>query len=142
MEIIEQIGFGTITRSFQANPLPFDTYGAISGVFMLFFWLITFLFSIMLIDAKLMSQKAATVIYLITFIIGGVLLVAVPNPLLPFIETFTAIAQKRDLWYLLPVLTILTILFSTSLLVGRIFCGFACPLGAFQELLSKINFKS
>ncbi|MHA1975599.1 MAG: 4Fe-4S binding protein [Candidatus Hodarchaeales archaeon] len=142
MEIVEQIGFDIITKSFQDNSLPFDTYGAISGVFMLFLWLITFLFCIMLIDANLMSQKAATVIYLITFIIGGILLVAIPNTLLPFRVTLEAIATKIDLWFLLPVLAVLTILFSTSLLVGRIFCGYACPLGTFQELLSKINFKS
>ncbi len=138
---LKQIGFGVISSVFQENPLPFDTYGAISGVFMLFLWLITFLFCIMLIDAKLMSQKAATVIYLITFIIGGLLLVAIPNTLLPISEILMAIADRKDLWYLLPVLTVLTILFGTSLLVGRIFCGYACPLGTFQELLSKINFK-
>ncbi len=142
MEIIEQIGFGTINRSFQTNPLPFDTYGAISGVFMLFLWLITYIFCIILLDAELMSQKTAKIIYFVTLIIGGMLLVSIPNTLIPFSEILTAIAEKEDLWYLLPVLAILTILFGSSLLVGRVFCGFACPLGTFQELLSMFNFKS
>lgn len=142
MGIVEQIGFSLISKTLQENPLPFDTYGAISGVFVLFLWLITFLFCIMLIDAKLMTRKAATVIYLITLIIGGLIMAAIPNPLLPIQEIFLALASRNDLWYLLPVLVVLSILFGTSLLVGRIFCGFACPLGTFQELLSLINFKS
>ena len=44
--------------------------------------------------------------------------------------------------YLLLVSMVLGILFFSSLLSGRIFCGFICPLGALQEIISRFSFKS
>ncbi len=135
------IGFDSMSVIQHGTPLPFDTYGAISGVFMLFMWIMTYLFCIILLEGRLMSRKTATVIYLITFLMGGILFVAIPNTLVPFREVLGAIAQREDLWYLLPAILVVTILFGSSILVGRVFCGYACPLGTFQELLSGFNFK-
>jgi polyferredoxin len=44
--------------------------------------------------------------------------------------------------YLLLVSMVLFILLFSSLFAGQIFCGFICPLGALQELISRISFKS
>ncbi|MHA1513021.1 MAG: 4Fe-4S binding protein [Candidatus Hodarchaeales archaeon] len=119
--------------------LPFIAY---LGVPMLIFWLITFLFTIMIIDSKLMSKKVSTIIYIVTILFAGFILGGFPNVIMPIQQTLITLSVKGDLNYLVPGLFVLLILFTTSFLVGRIFCAFACPLGALQELISKINFKS
>ena len=125
----------------QDNPLtlPFIAY---PGVPMLIFWLITFLFSIMIIDAKLMSKKLSTIIYIVTILFTGFILGGFPSAIEPIQQTLLTLSVQGDTEYLLPALIVLGILFSTSFLVGRIYCSFACPLGTLQELLSRINFKS
>lgn len=40
------------------------------------------------------------------------------------------------------MIIILALLILKTLFIGRIFCGFACPVGILEELISKINFKS
>ena len=112
------------------------------GVPMLIFWIVIFLFSIMIIDAKLMSKRVSVTIYTITICFAGFLLGGYPNAIMPIQQILVTLSVKADLEYLIPGLLVLSILFGTSLLVGRIFCSFACPLGAIQELLSRINFKS
>ena len=119
--------------------LPFIAY---LGVPMLIFWLITFLFTIMIIDSKLMSKRVSIIIYTITILFAGFILGGFPNAIMPIQQTLTTLSVRGDLNYLVPGLFVLLILFSTSFLVGRMFCGYACPLGAFQEVISRINFKS
>ena len=76
-----------------------------------------------------------------SIIIGGILLGAVPNPLMPIIFVKSSIETWGPfISILLPVPLIL--LFITSFFFGRMFCGYACPVGAAQELVSKIKFKS
>jgi polyferredoxin len=123
----------------QEEVLPFEPS---TGVPMIIYWIVAFLFCIILIDAKLMTRKVSIVIYLITVIGGGILLGGIPNAVIPIQQLLITLGVRGDLGYLLPAIIILGALFFSSVLVGRIFCGFACPIGALQELLSKINFKS
>ncbi|MHA2203035.1 MAG: hypothetical protein ACW991_05050, partial [Candidatus Hodarchaeales archaeon] len=55
----------------QNQTLPFE---AIYGVPMIILWIVTFLFCIILIDARMMSRRVKVIIYLITIICGGILL--------------------------------------------------------------------
>ncbi|UCE13201.1 MAG: 4Fe-4S binding protein [Candidatus Heimdallarchaeota archaeon] len=123
----------------ETEVLPFEPT---TGVPMIIYWLVSFLFCIILIDAKMMTRKVTIAIYLITIIGGGILLGGIPNAVVPIQQFLITLGVQGDLGYLLPAILVLGILLGSSLLVGRIFCGFACPLGALQELLSKINFKS
>jgi polyferredoxin len=123
----------------QSNVLPFDYY---FGVPMIFFWIITFLFSIILLDAKLMRRRVTVGIYFITLIIAGIVIGGLPNAINPIQQVLITIAERTDPEYLLPALIILGILLLMSYLVGNVFCGFVCPLGVMQELISKLTFKS
>ncbi|MHA2247274.1 MAG: 4Fe-4S binding protein [Candidatus Hodarchaeales archaeon] len=123
-------------------PSPNELLPLDSPVPMILFWVITFLFCIILINAKLMSRKVSTAIYLITIFFGGVLLGGIPNAVMPIEYILIIIGVRGEVTYLFLVILVLCLLFYSSLLFGRIFCGFVCPLGALQELISKINFKS
>ncbi len=137
MEKCHRIGFGIASTPLPNELLPLD-----SPAPMILFWVITFLFCAIFIDAKLMSRKVSTTIYLITIFFGGVFLGGIPNALMPIQYILIVTGVRGEHTYLHHVIVILGLLFFSSLLAGRIFCGFVCPLGALQELISKFNFKS
>ncbi len=124
---------------FQGETLPFEP---IYGVPMIILWIVTFLFGIILIEAKMMSKKTRIGIYLLILFCGGILLGGIPNAVMPIQQLLISLGSRSDLGYLFPALIILLVLLITSILVGRIFCGYACPLGNLQELISNFNFKS
>lgn len=123
-------------------PFPDELLPVDSPAPMILSWVITFLFCSIIIEPKSMSRKVRTAIYLITILLGGVLLGGIPNAVMPIQYILIAIGLRGEVTYLLLVSMVLFILFFSSLLAGRIFCGFACPLGALQELIARISFKS
>ncbi|MFX0173828.1 MAG: 4Fe-4S binding protein [Candidatus Hodarchaeota archaeon] len=123
----------------QNLALPFDyTF----GVPMIIFWIVVFVLCLMLLDAGVMNEKVRNVIYLVTLVLAGVVLGGIPNAVMPIQQFITTIGVRSGISYLFLAILILSFLLGTSLIVGRIFCGFLCPLGALQELFSKIDFKS
>jgi polyferredoxin len=124
--------------------MQFETLPLDSPVPMIIFWVINFVFcSIMLsTDVKLLSKKVKIFLYLITIFFAGFLLKGIPNVLVPVEFTLILVAERGDLIHHLHPIAIFFLIMSTSILVGRLFCGFACPIGALQELISTINFKS
>ena len=128
-----------IISSFSIEQLPFEPF---FGVPMIFYWLISFLFCAILIQAKLMTKKTRIGLYFLVIFFGGLLLGAKANFINPIQQTLIALGSRHDLEYLLPAILIFLLLLSSSFMVGRILCGYACPVGALQELLSFINFKS
>jgi len=90
----------------------------------------------------MMSKKVRNGIYLLIPICGGIFLGGIPNAVMPLQQSLISLGSGDDLGYLLPALTILFVLLLTSLLAGRIFCGYGCPVGTLQELISTFNFKS
>ncbi len=123
-------------------PFPDELLPVDSPAPMILSWVITFLFCSIIIEPKSMSRKARTAIYLITILLGGVLLGGIPNAVLPIQYILIAIGLRGEVTYLLLVSMVLIFLLFSSLLAGRIFCGFVCPLGALQEIISRISFKS
>lgn len=122
----------------QDQTLPFNyTF----GVPMTFYWIVIFIFGILLISTKSLTKKLRILIFSFTLILG-IIFGGVPNPVMPIQQTLIALGLKQDLSFLIPAWIILSIIILTSFLVGRVFCGYACPLGTLQELLSLINFKS
>ncbi len=125
-----------------STPLPNELLPLDSPAPMILFWVITFVFCTILINAKLMSKRVNTIIYLITVFFGGIFLGGIPNAVMPIQYILIIIGVRGELIYLHLVILILSLLFFSSLVMGRIFCGYICPLGTLQELISKINFKS
>jgi polyferredoxin len=123
----------------QDNILPFEP---LYGVPMLMVWIVSYLFIIILLDAKMMSKKGRLSIYLLIIIIGGIFLGGIPHAVMPIQELLIALGSGSDLGFLLPALIVLFVILLTSLLTGRLFCGFICPLGVLQEIISLAKFKS
>lgn len=124
---------------FQTIDLPFNYNYAVP---MFIFWVLISAMTIILIDIESLNQKAFYVISSITLLYGGLVLGGFPHAVMPIQYLLIILGGQGVISALLPVLIILGLLLASSLLVGRMFCGFACPVGVVQELLSKINFKS
>lgn len=90
----------------------------------------------------MMNRKLIIVISVITILYGGILFGGFPHAVMPIQHILFILSGRGLISSLLPVIIVLSLLLATSLIVGRIFCGFACPIGTLQELISKINFKS
>ncbi len=113
-----------------------------SAVPMVLFWIIFFILSLVLINSHSMSKRRGIFLYLIAIFFAGVFLGGIPNVVLPIEYTLNVIASKGDLIGVLHPLAICGVIMGSSLVVGRIFCGFVCPLGALQEVISQKNFPS
>jgi len=70
---------------------------------------------------------------LMSVLIAGLFLGGVPDPVAQLDQAARSLTRGQ-----LPVLPLigLGLLLVTALIVGRAFCGYACPLGAAQELIS------
>ena len=93
-------------------------------------------------DVKLLSKKIRTLLYLITTIFAGFLLKGIPNVLVPIEFTLITISEGGEFIHIFYPVAIFCVIIGTSFIVGRIFCGYACPIGALQEIISTLNFKS
>jgi polyferredoxin len=67
-----------------------------------------------------------------------------PNSVSPINQFFVLIGftSSQPLISVLPMLLLLIVLLVSTVIFGRIYCSYACPLGAMQELASKLFFKS
>jgi polyferredoxin len=81
------------------------------------------------------TRSIRLTVLLITVIIGFVVL----PPLLPL--QFQALITRTTAEPAIAVIMILIVFFAITLVVGRIFCGYVCPIGAVQELAYEIPMK-
>jgi polyferredoxin len=90
-----------------------------------------------LLRKRKMNQKNALILTGLSVIVNGLIFGlngAIPNPVQPI--------QSLSGGDINPAfIVILVILLGTSLLFGRLFCGYACPVGSFQEFLWRIRSK-
>jgi len=105
-------------------------------------WLLVMIASLILLFKKKLSKTAAIIILGIAFIVSGIIFGALPNPVFPLQNMAIGIGMGESFLVIVRTLNITVALLVTTFLVGRIFCGYACPLGAIQELMSKFQFKS
>ncbi|MFW9999736.1 MAG: 4Fe-4S binding protein [Candidatus Hodarchaeota archaeon] len=96
------------------------------------------LFAAILLRSQKLTNKIKILLLSISFIFGGIILGGVPNVVLVIQHIFTDIIFPNRLVSLLLRISIFLVL---TLIFGRIFCGYVCPLGAVQELASMIRFK-
>ena len=115
-------------------------HGSTLPMFLL--WIVVSLVALFLIYKRKLNKTYSYIIYGIVVVLGGVILGAVPNLALSLQTLLPAIGVGAPFIVILPMIIILTILLLTIFLFGRILCGFACPVGSLQELISKIMFKS
>ena len=123
----------------QNTGMKFDVITAIP---MFILWIAISIVALILINKGKLNKIYSFIIYTIVIVLGGVILGGIPNAVLPIQTILSTIGVISPIITILPMIIILIILLLTVLLFGRIFCGFACPVGALQEIVSKINFKS
>jgi polyferredoxin len=123
----------------QINGMSFDLVTALP---MFLLWIAVSLLTLFLINKGKLNKKYSLVIYIIVIVLGGVILGGIPNAVLPIQNILSTIGVGAPIILVLPMIIMLVILLLTVLLFGRIYCGFACPVGALQEIISKIGFKS
>jgi len=105
-------------------------------------WIVIMVLGFYLLYKGKASTKTSTLLYSISLILGGIILGATPNAPMPIQQIFTTIGMAGPINAIIPMLVILVLLLLSALFFGRLFCGHACPVGALEELISKINFKS
>jgi polyferredoxin len=118
------------------------SFNLITALPMFLLWIAVSIVALLLINKGKLNKKYSLIIYTVVVVLGGVILGGVPNAVLPIQTILSAIGVSSSIIIILPMIIILIILLLTVLLFGRIFCGFVCPVGALQEFISKINFKS
>lgn len=83
-----------------------------------------------------MQRKVAIAISITTVLVAGILLGGVPDPVTQYMQIFRGLSVGKA-----PVVPLFGLLLLTALalVTGRLFCGHACPVGAAQELMSRVT---
>ncbi|MHA2035145.1 MAG: 4Fe-4S binding protein [Promethearchaeota archaeon] len=97
------------------------------------------LFAVILLRNQKLNNKLKVVLLSVSFIFGGIILGGVPNVVLVIQHIFADIIFPNRL---VSLLIRLSIFLGLTLVFGRIFCGYVCPLGAIQEMASMLRFKT
>ncbi|MHA1292954.1 MAG: 4Fe-4S binding protein [Promethearchaeota archaeon] len=123
----------------QKNVMSFDIFIALP---MFLLWIGLCAIAFFLITKKKLTKRSSIILYIVSLIIGGILLGGIPNAVMPIQTIFSVLGTSNAIQTIMAMIIILVLLLLSVVLFGRVFCGFACPLGAMQELASKVKFKS
>ena len=107
---------------------------------MFLLWAVLSIVGLVMIYKKKVKRPVMISMWLASFIIGGIILHAMPNPVAPIQQAVVGISAGM-VKQVMPYIMILIILVGSGLVVGRVICGYACPLGSMQELLSQFRYK-
>jgi len=119
-----------------------SSFNMSTAIPMFFLWLSIICISLVLVFKSKMKKSYSIVILIASMGLGGILLGAIPNAIMPILNILMVFRSKSPIVSIIPMIVILGVLVLSTFLIGRIFCGYACPMGALQELVSKLNFKS
>ncbi len=92
-----------------------------------------------LLRKQKLNNKIKLVLLSVSFIFGGIILGGVPNVVLVIQHIFADLIFPNRL---VSLIIRLSIFLGLTLVFGRIFCGYVCPLGAIQEIASMVRFKT
>lgn len=109
---------------------------------MFILWGILSIVSFFLIYKRQMKKSYSLILYTVSLIVGGIILGGIPSAVMPIQQILFIITMGNPILTILPMIIILIILIATTFVIGRQFCGYACPLGALQELISRVQFKA
>lgn len=112
------------------------------SILMFLLWAVLSAISLNFIIKGKLNKKYGILLYSVSAILGGLLLGGIPNAVMPIHVILITLGMNGPILSIVPMIIILGTLLLTVLLFGRLFCGFACPVGALQELASKFKFKS
>ena len=118
---------------------PLEDLSIVNVFSMFILWIAIILITSILIKKAKLNKFHKIFLLLISLVIGGIILGANPNPINPIQQIFLILHNNS---VFIPMLIVFGLLLFSTLIIGRMFCGYACPVGAIQELCSKINFKS
>lgn len=93
-----------------------------------------------LVKGKL-ARKVQLALLALAVILGGVVVGGVPNAVMPLTALVAQLDPTGAGPLVVPVVVVLVVLLLLTLSAGRVFCGYACPVGALQELVSAATFK-
>jgi polyferredoxin len=110
----------------------------------LLLWLAISSLVVVLLRKGTLSKRISIILLGVSFIITGIILGAMPNSVSPInqFSVLIGLTSSQPLLTVLPMLLLLVVLLGSTVIFGRIYCSYACPLGAMQELTSKLFFKS
>ncbi|MHA1733086.1 MAG: 4Fe-4S binding protein [Promethearchaeota archaeon] len=109
---------------------------------MFILWAAIILVTLVLLKRGKLSKKASLGLGVLSFLVGGIALGGTPNAVKPFDAIFSAIAARSFSQTIVLFGVVVIVLLVTVFLAGRVFCGHACPVGAIQEVASKVAFGS
>lgn len=120
--------------------MPFDVSVAIP---MFITWVIVSAIALYIIWKDIKSVKIKIALYVISIVLAGFVIGGIPSAVMPIQQVLIVLGSGNAMISaILPLIIIMVLLLLTTIFLGRLFCGFACPVGAIQELLSRIKFKS
>ncbi len=117
-------------------------FNMFTALIMLILWVLLIGVYIVVLIKNKISTKVSILLYLFSVVVGGIILGGIPSAVMPIQLVLAIIGAGKPLVSIIPMIMILSLLLITSLFIGRIFCGYACPVGTLQELISKLQFKS
>ncbi|MDW5563804.1 MAG: 4Fe-4S binding protein [Methanomassiliicoccus sp.] len=91
------------------------------------------IFLAILLSRQMLTRRVAISMQVAVLLVMGLALGGVPNPVAQLDALVRSLRWGQI--SLLPLLG-LGVLLTTALIMGRAFCGYACPLGTVQELIS------
>ena len=113
----------------MALPVAFIGLGTVIGIVTI---------AAVLIARGRLSSNLALLLLAVTILVPGLLLGGLPDPVLPLQQIAHGVSGGaiNPAW-----IAGIAVLLIMTLIAGRLFCGYACPLGAVQELLARLTKK-